>query len=272
MPRLKRQSTLFVATRDGEDVEDHGGVTLRPHHRNDEHYTSSSSSDKKRKSAKQKSSGRKKKQAVAEEESEEESERYQKGSGSKTSSRSSSSSSSSPAPAPTRKAKKRSAKAKRADTPALSRSRKASSRPSRGKGWAATHDVRGASLQRNFVGDAKMLDELRSHDFDEETQHDGRELRTQAHVNYDETTHHLHNTHPHARAKSASGGAIAGQHDYHASGTREGGHSAGATAGVRVVNRLRKYACIVLLLCAAVFLFSVYSLVKSDPDHWFSRR
>ena len=41
MPRLSRQSTLFAATR---DVEEHGGVTLRPHHRNDEHYTGSSSS------------------------------------------------------------------------------------------------------------------------------------------------------------------------------------------------------------------------------------
>ena len=42
-PRLSRQSTLFAATR---DVEDHGGVTLRPHHRTDERYQGGSSSAK----------------------------------------------------------------------------------------------------------------------------------------------------------------------------------------------------------------------------------
>ena len=39
--RLSRQSTLYAHTR---DVEDHGGVKLRPHHRTDERYTGRSSS------------------------------------------------------------------------------------------------------------------------------------------------------------------------------------------------------------------------------------
>ena len=54
MSRFQRQSTLYAHTR---DVEEHGGVTLRPHHRTDEHYTKPvrKSSTKKRKSTPSKS-------------------------------------------------------------------------------------------------------------------------------------------------------------------------------------------------------------------------
>ena len=50
MSRFQRQSTLYAHTR---DVEEHGGVTLRPHHRTDEHYTKPErkSRTKKRKSS-----------------------------------------------------------------------------------------------------------------------------------------------------------------------------------------------------------------------------
>ena len=41
--RLSRQSTLYAHTR---DVEVHGGVTLRPHHRTDERYTGTRSSSR----------------------------------------------------------------------------------------------------------------------------------------------------------------------------------------------------------------------------------
>ena len=41
--RLSRQSTLYAHTR---DVEEHGGVTLRPHHRTDERYSGTRSSSR----------------------------------------------------------------------------------------------------------------------------------------------------------------------------------------------------------------------------------
>tara|TARA_B110000208_G_C11745064_1_gene421436 strand:+ start:228 stop:1142 length:915 start_codon:yes stop_codon:yes gene_type:complete len=56
--RLTRQSTLFAVTR---DVEEHGGVTLRPHHRTDSHYNGSSSSSSSSASKKKPRSTRKRK-------------------------------------------------------------------------------------------------------------------------------------------------------------------------------------------------------------------
>lgn len=233
MSRLSRQSTLYASTR---DVEDHGGVRLRPHHRTDERYLGGATRGR--------SSSRGRSTAVEP--------------------------STSPPPPSVSPRKTRSArkKSKRADTPAPSRA--VSRKKSAGKSWAATHDVRGASLTRNYVGDAKMLTELRSHDFDEQRQHDGRELRTEAHVNYDETAHR--NTHPASRRRSASGGAHPQQTDYHASGTRLRLHTDGASAGARIVAKLTKIVALCVVLVAALFAYAVHRLATTDRDHWLSRR
>jgi hypothetical protein len=45
----------------------------------------------------------------------------------------------------------------------------------------------GASITRNYVGDERVLRSLRSSDFDEQNQHDGRELRSEVRVDYNES-------------------------------------------------------------------------------------
>jgi hypothetical protein len=83
----------------------------------------------------------------------------------------------------------------------LSRAPSDVSSVARGK-WSNEHDTKHAKLSRNYVGDGKMLRELRHPDFDEHAQHDANELRAATHQNYneaelaDEAAHtHLHTSH-----------------------------------------------------------------------------
>ncbi len=71
--------------------------------------------------------------------------------------------------------------------------------------WEATHDVLDAQIRRNYVGDSEMLKKLRSTDFDEVAQHDGRELRTLAHTNYRNNISSSRNTPEKGAKKQGSG-------------------------------------------------------------------
>ena len=68
-----------------------------------------------------------------------------------------------------------------------------------------------ASLSRNYVGEAKMLHEMRSSDFDEREAHDSNELRAAVHHDYNEAQladnasgTHLHKPHKKASRQSTS--------------------------------------------------------------------